>query len=135
MGFKTHDLVPLGTYGPTSTTPFGREVKVKVSQVTRTDTALTTKLVLPAHSSVMRIDLLTTVASNAGTTATVTVKVGATTVINAASVLSTGTTSSTIIQLEDVPQSGDIVVSAQYAETGTASSAGGPFYFYVYYVE
>jgi hypothetical protein len=83
----------------------------------------------------MRVDLLTTVASNAGTTATVSVKVGATTVINAASVLSTGTTTGTILQLEDVPQSGDVIVSAQYAESGTASSTGGPFYFYVFYVE
>lgn len=135
MGFKTIDLVPLGAYGPTAQTPYGRDLKVKLAQVTRTDTASPVKLVLPAHCSIVEIRLLTTVASDAGTTATVTIAANGNTIINAANVKTTGTVTSTTIQLEDVPQSGDIKVTGNYVETGTASTTGGPFYFYVFYVE
>lgn len=135
MGFNTQDVTPLGSIYPTTTTPFGREVKVKLASILRTDTADTLKVVLPARASIFRITTVIGTASDAGTSATITIKVNGSTVVNAQNAKTTGTVSTGVVSLVDIPSTTDIKVTGVYAESGTVSTTGGPFYFYVEYVE
>lgn len=141
MGFKAIDLAPIAANGPTAVTPFNKDVVVKAFAINRTDTVSTVKCVIPADATIIDIRVFSTGASNAGTAATINVG----TATNATYFLSgidvkgaTGklnTSGATnLFNLENIPLGSDIQISGQYAETGAASSAGGPFYVTVEYV-
>jgi hypothetical protein len=123
--------------------PTSKDVVVKAFTVLRTDTTSTVKAVLPADASVLNIIMAGGTASNAGTTATVTVVIsdnsGAISTGTAVDVKTAGATTQ-IVQMPNLPNiqpmplTGDLRISATYAESGTASSAGGPYTFFVTYV-
>lgn len=143
MGIKQVELVPVSTNGPTPILPASKPEVCKVFQVTRTDTAAgIVKAVLPAQSSMVSFIIYGSVASDAATTATVTL-----TVSNNSGTISTGVVdvkangaTTAIIQMsnlpniEAIPSNGDIKIVATYAETGTASTTGGPWKIRVQYV-
>lgn len=141
MGLKTTDITPLS--GPSALTPTSKDVVVKVFAVSRTDTTSTLKAVLPAGASVLEVSRTGNTNSDAGTTATVVVVVsdntGAISTGTAVDVRTAGTTSAlvqmpSLPNLETIPLTGDLKVTATYAETGTVSTTGGPWYFKVVYV-
>lgn len=142
MGFKQSDLVPSLPNGPTPITPVGKDTYEKVFQVARTGTTNVTKQMLPADASVVGVKIYGSTASDAATTATVVI-----TLVNNSGTISTGTADvkasgattaevqmSSLPNLETIPLVGDIAVKAVYAETGTASTTGGPWNFAVRYV-
>lgn len=141
MGIKQHDLVPPGTISPI--TPPGKDLYIKAFQVSRTDTVASVKAMLPAAATVIDIWIIGA-ASNAGTTANVSVGTSATATewINAQDVKTAGglirptsTVSATNLpNVEPTPWGADISIYAKYAETGTASSAGGPYTVVVMFV-
>lgn len=141
MGFKAIEVTPLQS--PSATTPPSKDVRVKMFTVLRTDTTASVKTVLPFNSTVLDVNIHG-VASNAGTTATVSIGTTATATewVNAQDVKTAGglirptsTLSATNLpNLDATPQTGDISVYAKYAESGTASSAGGPYYVTIWYV-
>jgi hypothetical protein len=143
MGFKAIDLVPINSSGVTALIPAAKNGYVKVFQVSRTDTTATVKCVLPADSSILGF-LIYGAASNAGTTANLNIgtTVAATELVNAQDVKTTGgliiptatINPANMPQLENVPNGPDIQLWAKYAETGTVSSAGGPYKVVVWYV-
>lgn len=140
MGFLATDITPLQS--PSPLIPSNKDYTVKVISVARTDTVSSVKAVLPADSSVMNVWLYRNGVSNAATTATVTI-----TIANNSGTISTGTydvkasgDTSAVIQMNNLPNlqpmplAGDLTVSAVYAETGTASTSGGPWKISVDYV-
>ena len=145
MGFKQVELVPLvlTTTGPTTLTPSGKSTNAKIFQVSRSDTATTLKAALPASASILSINIHGSSNSDAATTATIVI-----TVSNNTGVIATGTavdvkgsgTVSALVQmtnlpnLENFPVQGDLLIKAVYAETGTASTTGGPWVFDINYV-
>ena len=143
MGFRNQDLVPYQPYGPSALMPTSKDVVVKAFTVLRTDTTSTVKAVLPADASVLNIIMAGGTASNAGTSATVTLVIsdntGALSTGTAVDVKTAGATTQ-IVQMPNLPNiqpmplTGDLRISATYAESGTASSAGGPYTFFVTYV-
>lgn len=154
MGIKSvADLVPLNPSYPDALNPVRRDYIVVPFQVQRTNTTAVKVAVLPADATILGIRFYIQTASNAGTTAGVTLTGqgvgpgGATFAFGTQSVLAaagnTGLMNATvntvtgIFNLERPPAtqtSGDIIVYATYAETGTASTTGGPFYFVIEYV-
>lgn len=139
MGFKQIELVP-SQISPLQ--PSGKAHQIKVFQVTRTDTANPLKAMLPAQASVTNVFLYGSVASDAGTSATVTI-----TLSNNGGVISTGIydvkadgTITGIVRMTDLPNIealpllGDLKINADYAEAGTASTTGGPWKVAVEYV-
>lgn len=141
MGIKQSDLLTPLASGPSPLNPSGKPIYCKVFQVLRTTTASTLMAMLPAQASVISIDLMGSVNSDAGTTAAVTI-----TVTSNAGTLSTGTvnvktvgnvtgplTMSNLPNLEPLPLQGDLKINAVYAETGTVSTTGGPWNFVVWY--
>lgn len=154
MGIKNvADLIPLN---PTQISPLGPTRKayhLVPFQVLRTNTTATKVAVLPADATILGFRFYIQTASNATTTATVTLTgqgvgpTGATFAFGSQSVLAaagnTGIMNATVntvtgvFNLERPPAvqtSGDIIIYATYAETGTASTTGGPFYFVIEYV-
>jgi hypothetical protein len=142
MGIKAVDLQTLNPGGPLVLTPMNKDVVAKWFTCARTDTVATVKAKIPADASPIQIKVFGGVASNAGTTATVTV-----TVTDNTGTLSTGSVdvktngaTTALVQmtnfpiLEQQPLQGDKTVSVTYAETGTVSSAGGPWTFEIQYV-
>ncbi len=142
MGFLATDFTPVSSTGPTTLIPSSKDIVVKVFSVSRTDTVATLKAVLPADASILSVTLYGSTASNAGTAATVTISAA-----NNAGTVSSGTydvktsgavtgslTMSGTPNITPVPLTGDIRISATYAETGVASSAGGPWNIAVQYV-
>jgi hypothetical protein len=143
MGFKQVELVPVGTIGPTPLNPSGKSTNAKIFQVTRTDTVAVLKAALPAQSSVLQVNIHGSSNSDAATTATIVI-----TISNNTGVISTGTavdvkgsgTVSALVQMsalpniEPLPLAGDLQIKAVYAETGGASTTGGPWVFDVEYV-
>lgn len=139
MGIKQVDIVPLAP--PTPLTPTGKSPLVKVIQVSRTDTVSAVKAVLPAQSSILTVLQLNAQVSNAATTAEVTL-----TVTNNSGTVATAAADVRsevgpvfvpipgLPNIEPLPLNGDLKISAAYAETGTASTAGGPWTFVVTYV-
>ena len=138
MGFKQVDVTPFVSQ-ISATTPATKSDQVQLFQVARTDTVNSLKAVLPGQSSVLSVSFYRNGVSNAATTATVTV-----TISNNTGVISTGTydvkangDTSGLVQmtalpnLEPTPLLGDLQINAVYAETGTASSSGGPWVFAV----
>lgn len=137
MGIKQSELVPIGVLGPTPITPAAKNEVGKFFQVTRTDTVAVLKTAIPAQASIIGVTMYGGVASDAATTATLTL-----TVSNNTGTISTGTVdvkangaTTALVQMtnlpniEPLPAQGDIRVTAVYAETGTASTVGGPWKF------
>lgn len=141
MGFKAIDLAPIAAYGPTAVTPFNKDVVVKAFAINRTDTTSTVKCVIPADATIIDIRVFSTAASNASTSAVINIGnattanyfVSALDVKTSAGKLNT-TGATNLFNLENTPLGADIQISGQYVETGTASSAGGPFYVAIEYV-
>lgn len=140
MGFLATDFTPLQS--PSPLIPSSKDVVVKVFKVARTDTTTAVKAVIPADASILSVVFYGGTASNAGTSATITL-----TAANNGGTVSSGTydpktngavtglvTMSGLPNVQPVPLNGDITISAVYAETGTASSAGGPWNVAVTYV-
>lgn len=134
MGFKSTDLFP---FQVTPITPPGKEHLIKIASVARTDTVASVKAMFPGGSSPYRVYISGTTASNAGTTAAVTVTISNNSGVvstGSANVLSAGVGASTAIvnmpglpALTATPTEGDYTVTMSYAETGTASNTGGPW--------
>lgn len=143
MGIKAVDLNPVSSIGPTTQSPPSKNRTAVYFQLNRTNTASSSKAVLPADASLLNIVLFGAPVSNAGTTASVTI-----TMSNNTGAISTGTvnlltspTSGTVTvpmtalpNLEPLPLLGDLTITAVYAETGTASTLGGPWNFEVNFV-
>jgi len=137
MGFKT--LTPAQL---TPITPAAKDVVVTAFQVSRTDTASSVKDMLPADASILYIVREKGVASDAATTATVTITVAnnsGTVSTFADDVKGSGATTgfvqmTNLPNLEPLPLTGDLTISAVYAETGTASTTGGPWNYIVAFV-
>lgn len=143
MGLKTVDITPISSTGPTPLIPTSKTVEVKVFTVSRSDTASTLKCVLPADASIIEVSKFGATASDAATTATVTL-----TVANNSGTISTGTAldvkgaglttshvqMTNLPNIEPLPLNGDLRINAVYAETGTASTTGGPWPIKVLYV-
>lgn len=133
MGFTASDITTPLSSGPTPNIPVGKDVFVKAFAVARTDTTGTLKAVLPADATILDF-WITGVASNAGTTATLsfgstttaTEWVSATDVKTAGGMVRPSTTyvNTALPNLTPVPLVGDVKIFAKYAETGGASSAG-----------
>ena len=142
MGFRSTDIIPLSTLGPTTLTPSSKDVVVKAFKIARTEIAAVKKLVLPADASILEVIVNGSTASDAATTATVTITAAdntGTISSGAYNVKGSGAvtgfvTMSGLPNLQPSPLTGDIVISAVYAETGTASTTGGDWYVTVKYV-
>lgn len=143
MGFKQPDLTPFLPTGPTPNIPPNKDIQCKAFQVLRTDTVSTLKCALPGDASILNITMSGSVVSNAGTTATVSLvasnNTGAISTGTAVDVKGTGATTQLVQMpglpnIEPIPLTGDIRITATYAETGAASSAGGPWTFVVSYI-
>jgi len=140
MGLLATDITPLQS--PSVLIPSSKDYTVKVFSVARTDTVSSVKAVIPADASVMNVWLYRNGVSNAGTSATVTITLannGGTISTGVYDVKANGDTSgvvqmSGLPNLEPRPLNGDITVSAVYAESGTASSSGGPWKLSIDYV-
>ena len=146
MGIKLTDVTPLNPAYPSPLNPVRFDVNTVPFAVTRAMTTATKVAVLSADSTILGIKFYPTTPSNAVTTATVTltatfVATGA--VVTLGTVDVKGTVVSAPVQganyfnLDRPPSattSGDIYIKATYAETGGASTAGGPFYFTVDFV-
>lgn len=113
-----------------------RQVMSFVGSIARTDTSAKTLFTLPAGTIPTNILLSATANSDAGTTATVSVgRVGGaqTDFLNAIDVKTAGTgkgsqkPSASGSTLFGVPLAADTVVTGIYAETGGASTTGGPW--------
>jgi hypothetical protein len=138
MGFRLTDLRPTQV---TPITPPGKSPLVKIIEVSRTDTVASIKAQLPAQSSIIGLRFYPSVASDAGTSATVTFSVATNIgVISMGVVDVKGTTTvsqvalSAMPNIESIPNTGDLKISATYAETGTPSTTGGPWKFVIEFV-
>lgn len=136
MGFKAIDLTPIASYGTTAISPVSKDVQVKAFRVARTDTTASVKMVLPGDATIIDIKIIG-VASDAATTAVLSVGSTSTSTeyINAQDVKTAGGmirplasfSAANIPNLENIPITGDLPIYAKYAETGTASTVGGPY--------
>ena len=141
MGIKATDLNILSATGPTPTIPGNRDRRCQFFQVPRV-AQTTTVAKLPADASIVSVSMFGSSNSNAGTTATVTITVTDNTgTISTGSVnVLTGGATQALVQmsnlpnLENLPLTGDKTVTATYAETGTASTSGGPWTFEINFV-
>lgn len=141
MGFRVTDITPLSATGPTTLIPTAKDIQTKVFAVARTDTASTLKVVLPADASIVSIQKSAGANTDSATSSTVTLTVtnnGGTISTGSYDVKNSGTAAgfvamSNLPNIEPVPLTGDVKISAQYAEVG-ASTTGGPWYFTVQYV-
>lgn len=137
MGFKVLDFTPT-QFSPI--TPASKEVQVKAFQVSRTDTTAALKMMLPADASILDFTI-SGVASDAATTAVVSIGSTSTSTeyVASADVKGGGTfirptvTGTAVVQTETLPLGSDLPVYAKYAETGTASTVGGPWKVVVYF--
>ena len=134
-GFRQVEYVPFaGTVS--ALTPQSKNKRALLVQVTRTDTAGVLKAVLPADTSITGISFVGP-ASNAGTSAVI--SVGTTTAANeihtgvdvktsgGKNIASGSGWSNNYPNIVDLPATQDIQIYFKYTESGTASSAGGPW--------
>ena len=141
MGFRAQDITPLSATGPTTLIPTPKDIQTKVFSVSRSDTASTLKVVLPADASIVNIQKTVGTNTDSATSSTVTLTAannGGTISTGAYDVKNSGTAAgfvamSNLPNIEPVPLTGDIKLSAQYTESGAATT-GGPWYFTVQYV-
>lgn len=142
MGFKAIDVTPISSLGPTPLIPGAKTVYEKMIQIARTDTVSTLKAQLPGDASLVGLVFFGSTSSDALTTATATF-----TVSNNSGVVTTGVvdvkgagTVTALMQMSNLPNIevfpllGDLRVSVVYAETGTASTVGGPWKVVLRYV-
>lgn len=146
MGIKFQDVTPLNPAYPSPLNAVRKDFAMVPAGATRAMTTATKIAVLAADATILGIKFYPTTVSNAATTATVTLTakfVATGTTVTLGTVDVKGTTTSTAIASANffnierppaVTTSGDIYIYAQYAETGTASTAGGPFYFSIEFV-
>ena len=124
--------------GVTTLTPPAVSVMSKVCQVARTDTSQFEAFALPAGAVVLGAYVVGTTASNAATTAVVRLGTSGTptAVINNFDVKTNAgyfPASAAVGALMGTQLTADTKLLAQYAETGTASTAGGPWLLKVEY--
>lgn len=135
MGLIQVELTP---FQVTPISPPTKNNQIKFFQVARTLTTSTVVAEVPGQSTLLSFKSYAGVASNAATTATVTL----TATYTDGTVIGTGTfdakanatgnlTFTNLPNLEPRPSKGDIQISAVYAETGGASTTGGPWIFQV----
>lgn len=137
MGFLTNSPSPV-----TPITPASKVLETTVFSVARTDTVSSLKDMLPADASLVYILREAGVASDAATTATVTITVAnnSGTVSSVADSVKTNGAVTGFVQMPNLPNveprplTGDLTISAVYAETGTASTTGGPWNYVVAFV-
>lgn len=146
MGIKLDDVTPSNPAYPDALNMVRKTVATVAFASSRSQTTATKVAVLAADSTILGVKYFPTVASNAGTTATVTLTatfVATGTTVTLGTIDVKGTVVSAPVQganyfnLERPPAattSGDIIIKATYAETGGASSTGGPFYFTIDFV-
>ncbi|MDE2100080.1 MAG: hypothetical protein KGL39_22690 [Patescibacteria group bacterium] len=120
--------------GKMSSSDGGAGIFMKSATVARTDTTAKTLFTLPAEASIEDITISGDTASDAGTTATVSVGVTGTSnkFVNAQSVKTAGLAVPAAKSMGNVGSS-QITVVGIYAETGTASTTGGPWTIRVFY--
>lgn len=141
MGLRLPDITPFASTGPTPLVPSAKDIQTKTFAVSRSDTASTLKAVLPGDSTVLSIQKTVGTNTDSATSSTVTL-----TMTNNSGTVSTGSVDvktlgatagfvgmSSLPNLEPQPLTGDLKISAQYAEVG-AATVGGAWYFTVYYV-
>lgn len=124
--------------GVTTITPPARELLTKVAKVVRTDTARFDAFALPKDAVIAGVYVVGVTASDAGTSATITVGTGAsgTELINAFDAKTNygyqpaGTAAGSLVGTQ---LTADTLFKAVYAETGTASTTGGPWLIKVEY--
>jgi hypothetical protein len=141
MGLLAQDITPLSATGPTTLIPTPKDVQTKTFAVSRTDTASTLKAVLPADASILSIQKTVGVNADSATSSTVALTVannGGTVSSANVDVKTLGATAgfvgmSNLPNIQPVPLTGDLKISAQYSEVGAATT-GGPWYFTVLYV-
>lgn len=136
MGWKSSDLSPSQF---SSITPAAKDVRVKVFQVSRSDTVQTTKMYLPANSSLVEAVLVVAVTANSQTSDIVSVGMGTTTNNVIASQTVTAltvfrNTLPTVMAAVEGTFTGDIPITAIYTGVGTAATTGGPWTVMVKYV-
>lgn len=141
MGFRIADVNPTR---PTTLQPVGKTVETKLFQVPRSQTTNTLEAVLPAAASILGFRLYQVTASNAATTAVVTIDDGSDTAFYATVDVKGSAVGTVYVNAKNVPQlepgTGlsfpvkDRKIFAKYAETGTASTTGGPWNILVEYV-
>ena len=124
--------------GVTTITPPAVSVMSKVCQVARTDTSQFEAFALPAGAVVLGAYVVGTTASNAATTAVVRLGTSGTptAVINNFDVKTNAgyfPANAAVGALMGTQLTADTKLLAQYAETGTASTAGGPWLLKVEY--
>lgn len=128
---------------PTATSN-SKGVSVKSIRVARTNTTAAVLAVLPQDATVLNVTLSGMTASDAATTATVSVGTTSTATewINAFDVKTAGTGAGQNLPpmvaglgniTTGLPAGTDVQIYAKYAETGTASTTGGPWYINIYY--
>lgn len=113
----------------------GQIQKAVVGTVARTDTAAKTLGTLPANATLIGITIQSAAGSNAGTTAALSLGFASgtgTEILNGASVLGAAGAGQNAPNSAVLGQPGSLASAAQtltgkYAETGTASTAGGPW--------
>ena len=114
----------------------GRNLMQFVGSVARTDTSAKTLFTLPANCIPLKISYSSTAPSNAGTTATLSVGisgVSATALLAATDIKTAGTgggaqnPTASASTYYGTPLAAAAVVTGTYAETGGASSSGGPW--------
>ena len=125
-------------------TPKSRQEQVLIGSVARTDTTAKDLFMVPKGAVITSIEVFVAVASDAGTSADVTVTDGTNTLLNAVDVKTAAGIVASAAKLENVfgtptnydglGLTSDLKVDAVYAETGTASTAGGPFFVIVKFV-
>lgn len=136
MGFKQVEVAP---FVISPITPAAKDVRVKAFQIARTDTTSATKCELPANSTILNVSTRRSVTSD-GQTASISVGVAGVTnnLISGLDVktagLTFGTLDTQIAQVEGNQPGTDVIITAVYTETGTASTTGGPFIVMVQYV-
>lgn len=136
MGINVLDVNPIASYGPTAQSQPAKEDLQKYFSVSRTDTAANiVKAVIGASSSPVFVTLFGSSNSNAGTTATVTINISDNSGVRSTGTVNllTGGATTAFVQmtnlplLQAIPPNGDFKITAQYAETGTVSTLGGPW--------
>src|SRR5215213_3376883 len=125
MGFKAIDITPIASYGPTAITPSSKDVVVKVFAISRTDTVASVKCVLPADATILDMTVVSPTASDAATTATISVGLSGGSGTNYLNTVDVKTAAGTIrpttkltnmMNLENTPLSTDIALTGVYAE-------------------
>lgn len=140
MGIKNDDLFPNNPAYPDALNMVRKDLVVIGMAATRAMTTATKIGVLSADSTMLGLRFYPTTAPNNVTTATLTITatfLATNTTVTLGTVNLLTTTNSANVEganyfnLERAPAattSGDILIKATYAETGTASTTGGPFY-------